>query len=65
MSAPLSFRKTRLAVHQASTDLAEQGRILNQHAGVLNTHTDAITALADILVKRSLWGRLRWLLTGR
>lgn len=64
MSAPLSFRKTRLTVQQSSEDLADQGRILNQHASVLNTHTEAITALADILVRRSLWGRLRWLLKG-
>lgn len=64
MSGPLSLKKTRLAVRQASTDLDEQGRILNQHAKLLDTHSEAIKSLADVLVTRSLWGRLRWLLKG-
>lgn len=56
-SHPLSARKTRQAVRDLALDYDDAKDVLLQHERSLN----ALIALA----KRPLWGRLKWLATGK
>lgn len=63
-SHPLSLRKTREAVHAAATDVQTQGGILDQHAKLLDAHSEALKAISAIL-SRPFFGRVKWILTGK
>lgn len=56
-SSPLSAKKTRAAVRDLALNTDEQRNVLHQHERAINT----LIAFA----KRPLWGRLKWLATGK